>query len=159
MHTVAITNGIFAHESNPRIRKRRREKDHLFQKQLSSFAKCVHVNANVKISQLNCQGFLSKLPTLHQLMIPEWKCDVALFSETWLRPTTATDMTLSLNSFVFFRRDRPHRTHGGVIVYVRDYLTVRRRPDLEQISVCWSYRCSKFPYPSVNVLIYDVFQK
>ena len=72
-------------------------------------------------------------------MITEWKCDVALFSETWLRPTTTIDMHLSLNSFVFFRRDRPHPTHGGVIVYEQNYLTVRRRPDLEHNLECITF--------------------
>lgn len=61
----------------------------------------------------------------------DWKSDIVCFSETWLQPTSTTNSHLCLPNYSFFRRDRPNRTHGGILVYTRTHLDVRRRTDLE----------------------------
>ena len=85
----------------------------------------------MKIAQLNCQGLLAKMEDLHQMFLYDWKSDVICLSETWLRPSSTVDSFLALHDFALFRRDRPGRSHGGLLVYVRDHIRARRRPDLE----------------------------
>ena len=83
------------------------------------------------ISQLNCRSLLGKLLALEQLMLHEWKSDIMFFSETWLQPSSTTDSHLSVDGFSYYRRDRVHRTHGGLLVYVKNSTPSRRRTELE----------------------------
>lgn len=64
-------------------------------------------------------------------MLWEWNSDVMLFSETWLQPHCTVNSHLALPNFSLFRRDRIHRSHGGLVLYVNDHLCPRRRIDLE----------------------------
>lgn len=65
------------------------------------------------------------------MMLWEWNSDVMLFSETWLQPHCTVNSHLALPNFSLFRRDRIHRSHGGLVLYVNDHLCPRRRIDLE----------------------------
>ena len=57
--------------------------------------------------------------------------DIPAFSETWLSKATQND-DLTIESFSQpERKDRVGDRHGGVILYVKDYLYYRRRDDLE----------------------------
>ena len=64
-------------------------------------------------------------------MLPTWNSDVLFLSETWLRPHTTTSTHLALPHFSLHRRDRPHREHGGLLVYTSSDLCTKHRPDLE----------------------------
>ena len=68
---------------------------------------------------------------IFNFMITDWKSDILCLSETWLRPSGTVDTHLTQENFTLFRRDRPSRSHGGLLVYVRNHVQVRRRPDLE----------------------------
>ena len=57
--------------------------------------------------------------------------DILAFTETWLDNSTSTSDIAFANYQIPFRKDRPTDRHGGVIVYVKDTLSARRRPDLE----------------------------
>ena len=85
------------------------------------------------MAQLNCQGLLSKLDKLKEIILQVWKCDMVFFSETWLQPSCTTDSHLSLLHFSYFRRDRRESKHGVLIVYVRTGTVIEayRRTDLE----------------------------
>ena len=39
-------------------------------------------------------------------MLFEWKSDLMFFSETWLRPFSVVDSSLSVEDFFMYRRDR-----------------------------------------------------
>ena len=71
----------------------------------------------LSISHLNCQGLLSKLDYLSDKLVCDWESDVVCLSETWLRPHSTTDSHLAIPDFSFFRRDRPERSQGGLLVY------------------------------------------
>ena len=65
-------------------------------------------------------------------MLTEWKCKVLCLSETWLRPTSTVDTHLALHTdFHTFRRDRPTRTHGGLLIHAHASTRAHRRHDLE----------------------------
>ena len=68
---------------------------------------------------------------IFNFMITDWKSDILCLSETWLLPSRTVDTHLTQENFTLFRRDRPSRSHGGLLVYVRNHVQVRRRPDLE----------------------------
>ena len=56
-----------------------------------------------------------------------------LFTETWLN-SSVLDEEVSIPGYTIFRKDRGSKG-GGVIVYVRDNLSVIRRSDLERPDV------------------------
>ena len=84
----------------------------------------------ITISQLNCRSVLNKLWYIEH-MLPTWNSDILFLSETWLRPHTTTSTHLALPNFSLHRRDRPHREHGGLLVYTSSDLCAIHRPDLE----------------------------
>ena len=77
---------------------------------------------------MNIQSILQKLDLI--------KCeplayDVLVFTESWLKPEIKNDDLLIDNFLPPFRVDRCNHPGGGVIIYVRDTLTCKRRTDLE----------------------------
>ena len=58
------------------------------------------------------------------------------FTETWLNSENPDD-SIELENFQKpFRKDRgPEKIRGGVVVYIKDNICVRRRLDLEYIGV------------------------
>ena len=56
-------------------------------------------------------------------------------SESWLKPTVNDHVIRIENYMPPFRPDRNDRPGGGVIVYVRDTLSCKRRVDLEVLRV------------------------
>ena len=56
--------------------------------------------------------------------------DVCGFTETFLS-NDIDDSFLNIESYNLFRRDRPLRVGGGIIVYIHKKWNVKRRIDLE----------------------------
>ena len=57
--------------------------------------------------------------------------DVLIFTESWLKPDIS-DTTIHIENFSQpFRNDRRNRLEGGVLAYVRETITCKRRHDLE----------------------------
>ena len=81
----------------------------------------------------------SLLPKLDLIRAESESYDIAVFSETWLKPNT-TDAEIALQNFLPpFRTDRRDRPGGGVAIYIRDTLLCKRRKDLEinGLEVVW----------------------
>lgn len=77
---------------------------------------------------VNIQSLVPKL----DLVLTEFSThDILSFSESWLG-RHVDDNLLRLPGYKFppFRRDRPDRQGGGVIVYVKDHINCKLRPDL-----------------------------
>ena len=73
----------------------------------------------------------SIVPKLDLIECEASSYDVLVFYESWLKPETP-DESLHIENFSPpFRADRNDRPVGGVIVYFRDTLSSKRRPDLE----------------------------
>ena len=54
--------------------------------------------------------------------------DVLIFSESWLKPTVQSS-TICIEHYLGpFRTDRPERSGGGVVAYVRETIPYKRRP-------------------------------
>ena len=68
-------------------------------------------------------------------MLAEWRADIMCFSETWLNPLTAPDSLLHVHNYTFFRRDRPVRQGGGLLVYAKDGVYSYRCLDLEHLEI------------------------
>ena len=57
--------------------------------------------------------------------------DIAVFSESWLKPDIPDDEVLFEHFLPPFRTDRTDRPGGVFVIYVRDSISCKRRPDLE----------------------------
>ena len=79
--------------------------------------------------------FDGKLSFFEQMMSSEWDFDLICLSETWLRSDKVPDNALDLTNFTQYRRDRPSRTHGGLLVYAKSNLCTHRRVDLESSDI------------------------
>ena len=83
---------------------------------------------HLSIMHLNIQNLVPKLDLVEGESLAY---DILVFSESWLKQEVRDDSILIENFLQPFRTDRCDRPGGGVVVYVRDTLTCRRRPDLE----------------------------
>lgn len=102
----------------------------------SSTHSCISENVFAEINahnyfsfiHLNVQSIQHKLDTIYAELCD---FDVLAFSETWLNSSISSE-DLILHSFHKpERKDRIGDSHGGVIVYIKDILHYKRRPDLE----------------------------
>ncbi len=87
------------------------------------------LTSEVSLGLLPSDQKFIKLDEIYKQQILDCKSDVISISETWL-DDSIPDSEISLNSFTLFRRDR-NRRGGGVLIYVRECLPVRRRVDIE----------------------------
>ena len=71
--------------------------------------------------------------------------DIAVFSESWLKPNITDDKIALLNFLPPFRTDRRDRLGGGVVIYARDTLSCKRRNDIEinGLEVVWIVKSKK----------------
>lgn len=83
---------------------------------------------HLSILHLNIQSII---PKLDMIKAEADLHDILIFSESWLKPETPDENILITNFQTPFRNDRRGRPGGGVIVYVRDSLSCKRRTDLE----------------------------
>ena len=86
------------------------------------------ISSHLSFVHYNVQSFV---PKIHQLYADLCSFDVLAFTETWLSNDTSTSDIAFANYQTPFRKDRPTDRHGGVIVYVKDTVSARRRQDLE----------------------------
>ncbi|CAC5378414.1 unnamed protein product [Mytilus coruscus] len=70
-------------------------------------------------------------PKLDLINVELQHLDILCFTETWLKPDVLENDVLLDNFVKPFRRDRVDRIGGGVAVYVKSYLSAKRRCDLE----------------------------
>ena len=84
------------------------------------------VSNHLSIMHMNIQSIL---PNLDLIKCESLAYDVLVSS--WLKPKIKNDELLIYNFLPPFRVDRCNRPGGGVIIYVRDTLTCKRRIDLE----------------------------
>ena len=83
---------------------------------------------HLSILHLNIQSLLPKIDLIRGEAIAH---DILIFTESWLKPTINDDSIHIENFLPPFRTDRWERPGGGVIAYVRDTLSCKRRTDLE----------------------------
>ena len=83
---------------------------------------------HLSIFHLNVQ---SLLPKIDLIRAESELYDIAVFSETWLKPNISDTEIALLNFLPLFRADRLDRPGGGVAIYARDTLLCKRRKDLE----------------------------
>ena len=93
---------------------------------------------NTHVSQLvqNTFSFLhlnvqSIVPKIDMKTAEYTSHDTLSFTESWLHPHIDEEI-LRIPSYRFppYRHDRPNRTGGGVVVYVKDTVYCTTRPDL-----------------------------
>ena len=86
------------------------------------------IHNSVSFLHLNIQSITPKL----DLIAAEYSChEILSFTESWLRPHVSDDM-LKIPGYKFppFRRDRVGKMGGGVVVFVKDHINCKHRPDL-----------------------------
>ena len=83
---------------------------------------------HLSILHLNIQ---SLLPKIDLIRAETDSFDIAIFSESWLKPCTTDDEISLVNFLPPFRTDRLDRPGGGVIIYARDNIACKRRKDIE----------------------------
>lgn len=87
----------------------------------NKYIPCNH-NKITNIIQWNVRSLPARLPTLQHLLF-EYKCSVALLSETWLLPTRS----LTIPQFKTYRFDRPDG-YGGVAIVIHNSLKSKLIP-------------------------------
>lgn len=87
---------------------------------------------NLSFVHYNVQSILSKLEIL-QAELSEF--DILAFTETWLSPHTDINDLLLHSYNTPERKDRAGDNHGGVMIYVKDFLHYKRRTDLEHRNI------------------------
>ena len=95
----------------------------------SSYGDNEFFKQSISFVHLNVQSIVPKL----DLVLTEFSChDILSFSESWLSPHVG-DGSVRLPEYKFppFRRDRPDRQGGGVIVYMKDNINCKLRADLQ----------------------------
>ncbi|MCG8044650.1 MAG: hypothetical protein N0E48_03020, partial [Candidatus Thiodiazotropha endolucinida] len=85
---------------------------------------------------LNIQSIIPKIDIIR---CEAQSYSILVFSESWLKPEIKDDSILIENFQPPFRTDRLDRPGGGVVIYVRDSLSCKRRYDLEVrgLEVVW----------------------
>ena len=87
---------------------------------------------NKSIVHYNLQSITRKIDILSSEL---FEFDILAFSETWLNPSVSKE-TLLIQSFREpERKDRQGDSHGGVMIYVKDFIYYKRRLDLEPIGI------------------------
>ena len=91
---------------------------------------------HLSILHLNIQSILPKIDLVRGEATAH---DILIFTESWLKPTTNNNAIQIENFLPPYRTDRCDRPGGGVIAYVRDTLSCKRRTDLEVrgVEVLW----------------------
>ena len=81
----------------------------------------------------------SLLHKVDQLQVELSHVDVIALSETWLNPSVRDEYITFHNYQKPFRKDRGHNNYGGIVVYVKDNISCKRRLDLEidRIECIW----------------------
>jgi len=87
----------------------------------NKYTPCNH-NKVTNIIQWNVRSLPARLPTLQHLLF-EYKCSVALLSETWLLPTRS----LTIPGFKTYHFDRPDG-YGGVAIVIHNSLKSKLIP-------------------------------
>lgn len=81
------------------------------------------------IVHLNVQSIKQKIPII-QCELSDY--DILAFTESWLHDDTADSEVLQSGfSHPFRSKERQNREEGGVIVYIKDSITAKRREDLK----------------------------
>ena len=70
--------------------------------------------------------------------------DIAFFSETWLKESVP-DEAINITNYQLFRRDRQHKSHGGVCFYINNTISCNRLTELDSDNheVLWLAQGSK----------------
>ena len=85
----------------------------------------------MKFIHQNIRSIRGKLDELNILISQCLNLHILAFTETWL-DNGITDGEISLPGYKIFRSDRPNGKGGGIAVYVKEFLSIIRRVDLEQ---------------------------
>lgn len=94
------------------------------------------LSSHLSIMHLNIQSIIPKIDIIR---CEAQSYSILVFSESWLKPEIKDDSILIENFQPPFRTDRLDRPGGGVVIYVRDSLSCKRRYDLEVrgLEVVW----------------------
>ena len=90
-------------------------------------------NRGLKIAHLNVRSITNKIDSLRLLLLNN-PFDVLTISETWLTKNIS-DPELNIQGYSFVRNDRKSRCSGGCMIYIRDGLPYRARPDLQDENI------------------------
>ena len=87
---------------------------------------------NFSIAQLNVRGpnDIDKLSEMYVLACL-YEFDVSAFSETWLNSSVSNDSILIPGYSLPLRKDRVRKLGGGVAIYAKDHIAVKRRVEFE----------------------------
>jgi hypothetical protein len=97
------------------------------------------------------------LPKLDELKLYLENVDIMGISETFLN-TDIVDNVVQIPNFSFVRKDRPNRAGGGLLVYISDRVTYKRRLDIEADNVesVWIQVCVPNHRPQLICFVYRV---
>jgi hypothetical protein len=89
----------------------------------------------------------------------EENIDLAFFSKSWWKEIVP-DEPRNIKGYQLFRRDRKEKAHGGVCLYVKDFIPYNIFPDLpsDEHEVLWkNLRPNRVPRGFSNIIITVVY--
>ena len=110
----------------------------------------------LRVACHNINRLLNKLDQLKLFLVNDSpSLDVYCLSETFLTETI-NDPYLCIDGYTFVRKDRLHKRGGGLIMYVRDGISYKRRKDLEgPIETL----CIEIKYSNRSILLTSVYRQ
>ena len=105
------------------------------------------------VAYVNIQHLLPKLDEITCKLAENNSVDIFGMVETFLHNDVA-DNTLRITNFNIERNDRLHKRGGGVIVYIKNNITYRRRYDLESEDIECICLEIKFPTSKPFIIIF-----
>ena len=90
------------------------------------------VKKGLRLANHNINSLVNKLDQLKWFLDCDTPpLDIYCINETFLTSST-DDSYLNINGYFLLRKDRIHKIGGGVVMYIRNGIHFKRRPDLEK---------------------------
>ena len=109
----------------------------------------------LRVACHNINRLINKLDQLKLFLVNDCPSfDVYCFSETFLTETI-NDSYLCIDGYTFVRKDRLNKKGGGLIMYVREGISYKRREDLEGPN---ETICIEIKYSNRSILLTSVYR-
>ena len=114
-----------------------------------------HFNKGLRVACHYINRLLNKLDQLKLFLVNDCpSLDIYYLSETFLTETII-DSYLSIDGYTFVRKDRLNKKGGGLLMYIREGISYKRREDFEGLT---ETICIEIKYSNRSILLTSVYR-
>ena len=114
-----------------------------------------YFNKGLRVACHNINRLLNKLDQLKLFLVNDYpSLDIYCLSETFLTETII-DSYLSIDGYTFVRKDRFNKKGGGLLMYIREGTSYKRREDFEGLT---ETICIEIKYSNRSILLTSVYR-